>query len=739
MALDTELRATTYAGNASTVIPYPILFPYLEAADIKVQVTALGAVSATLLSESAYTVHEPVDGGAYVTTTAAYPATTTVEVFRFMDYLQPLVMPEGGKLSSVTLEQALDRVTMLAMQGGDGGYSIPSAGSRDSAIFADAGTRAVTAASRVGQLGVQLDNGSVWRALSTYAGDWQEIMPAIRSNERNVHTQAQLQAAFAETDALTIYVRKDIELDDVLTMGANKTLVMDDYRFSQSGDGGGLILMGVVVADRKQIFSGFAAGEIIGSFGGTDVFPEWWGLEDGYHDRAINCAVKASTLVTAANNFGIKVSLANRVYDVSAPIDMSCGAVTLEGAGSNLTYLRSTVNWLPTWIKAEVWGASGDPANHAAMIWIGSDLGLGTNRSFRNKVKGMEIECGNASFAHRTGGLLRVSGISSKSFVEECSMIEDVSIVSASGFGIGFCRHKAPGGSFTSAIVNGLSIRDFWITGPTFRDAYPMYFSQWTNNCSVDTGTIGPSLAKSISADYGTNTSPANGGFDTTPEGVATYPLPAWIVTYPLIGIRAAGNLSISNVHFEGMVIGVHCEYNNSGGNSIALTNLNFLSLHDPIAARGSVYINDGRSGMDFATDADATAASVYNGTNSNDTLRYFGYGCGVLISKGQFMTGTGGTIPYNFFDRVVINGIHGSGGVTYLLRDALYGKNITAYGMGQDPTSSGGGISFYSRGNGYANAVTRPYAPIGGGSYDPANPTTSPSNTRTFFVGPIY
>jgi hypothetical protein len=741
MALDTELRATTYAGNGSTSLAYPILFPYLDSADIKVQVQAAGAATPTVLTESAYTVHDEEDDGApYVTTTAAYPSTTTVQIFRFMDYLQPVVLPEGGKLSSVIIEQALDRVTMLAMQGGDGGYTLPSAGSRDSVVFANAGARATTVAARVGQLGVQTDNGSVWRALSTFAGDWQEIMPAIRSNERNVHTQSQLIAAFTDTAALTIYVRKDIDLSVSMTMGANKTLVMGDYRFTQVG-ASTLILMGVVVADRRQIFSGFSAGQIIGTFGGTDVFPEWWGLVPGYHDIAINCAVKASTLVTAANGFGIKVSLANTLYEVSAPIDMSFGAVTLEGAGSNLTYLRSTVNWTPTWIKAEVWGAAGDPPNHAAMIWIGSDLGTGTNRSFRSKVKGMEIECGNASFKWRAGGLLRVSGISSKSFVEECSVIEDVSIVSASGFGIGFCRHKAPGGAFVAAVVNGLSIRDFWITGPTFRDAYPMYFSQWTNNCSVDTGTIGPSLAKSISADYETDTSPANGGFDTTAEGTATYDEPAWIVTYPLTGIRAAGNLSVSNVHFEGMVIGVHCEYNNSGGNSIALTNLNFLSLHDPIAARGSVYINDGRSGRDFATDADATAASVYNGTNSNDTLRYFGYGCGVLISKGQFMTGTGGTIPYNYFDRVVINGIHGSGGVTYLLRDALYGKNITAYGMGQNPTSSGGGISFYSRGNGYANAVTRPYASItpGGGLYDPVNPTTAASTSRTFFVGPIF
>ena len=727
MALDTELRATTYAGNGSTALAYPILFPYLDPADIKVQVQAVGAATPTVLAESAYTVHDEDDGAPYVTTTAAYPSTTTVQIFRFMDYLQPLVLPEGGKLSSVTLETALDRLTMLAMQGGDGGYSLPSAGSRDSAIFADAGTRSVTAASRVGQLGVQLDNGSVWRALSTYAGDWQEIMPAIRSNERNVHTQAQLIAAFAESSALTIYVRKDIDLSVSVTMEANKTLVMGDYRFTQIG-ASTLILMGAVVADRKQIFSGFTAGQVSGSFGQEAVFPEWWGLVDNLHDVAINCAVQAGRISTSLT--GLKISLAARTYDVSAPIDLSGKAITLEGAGSQLTFLRATSAWDATWVKAEFWGAPTDPVNHAAMVWIGSNLGLGTTMSFWTKVKGMTIHCYYAGFPYRVAGLKRVSGISSKGYVEECSVIHDVAVEYSTGFGIGFCRHKAPaddwsGGVTGSAVVNGLSIRDFWITGRTFRDAYPLYFSAFTNNCSVDTGTIDMTMIKSISSAW--NVAPAD-------------PEPEWVVTYPLIGITAQGGISISNVHIEGPVIGVHVEQNNGGGNSVSLTNLTFWQLQDPI--RGALYYEDGLSGVDFANEAAVTAANLMTGTNSNDVPRYFGYGCGVLIAKGYLLTGTT-SIPRNTKDRVTISGIRSIGGTTYLLRDEMYGKNIRTFGMGASPAqlTSTGIISFYSRGNPYAWSTTLPYTAItpGGGAYDPANPTTAASTSRTFFVGPIY
>jgi hypothetical protein len=407
-------------------------------------------------------------------------------------------------------------------------------------------------------------------------------------------------------------------------------------------------------------------------------------------------------------------------------------------------------------------------------------------------------------------------------------------------------------GGYQSAVINGLSIRDFWITSPTFRDAYPMYFSQWTNNCSVDTGTVDATLSKSVSSAYAsllsstetiTNPSLTAGtgwtvtgdwsitsgvanytkvnptGTDylrTTPAALslgqtytlkvefssagsgaagsltvkrgstiigtlnpaiagaqyitfvaygnatdtldfvfpvaagtfaasitsasliangdpAVYPVPAWQVTYPLIGIKAQGYMSISNVHFEGPVIGVHCEYNSSGGNAITLTNLNFLSLNDP--KRLGVYSNDGRSGMDFANDTEVTTANDVTYNIASDAERYFGYGCGVLISKSQISN----ACPFNTFDRVTINNIKSSGGVTYLLRDAMYGKNIRAYGQSQFPNSSVGGISFYSRGNAYAWTTTLPYTAIGTGVYDPTAPSSPASISRTFFTGPIY
>jgi hypothetical protein len=714
MALDTELRATTYAGNGSTALAYPILFPYLDPADIKVQVQAAGAATPTVLTESAYTVHDEEDDGApYVTTTAAYPSTTTVQIFRFMDYLQPVVLPEGGKLSSVIIEQALDRLTMLAMQGGDGGYTLPSAGSRDSVVFANAGARATTVAARVGQLGVQTDNGSVWRALSTFAGDWQEIMPAIRSNERNVHTQSQLIAAFAETAALTIYVRKDIDLSVSITMGPNKTLVMGDYRFTQVG-ASTLILMGAVVADRRQIFSGFTSGQITGTFGG-EVYPEWWGLVDGYHDIAINMAIRAGRLATS--NFGIKVSLGPRQYDVSAPIDMASQSCFLEGHGSATTILMSTANWdTAQWLKAEQWGPVDDVLNHAAMVWIGGEP-LPSPRfasTYRNQVRGIGINCYAASLAYagvnpvtRIGtGAKRVSGISSKAGVEECSIIDDVVVSYASGFGIGFCRHRQVGQAFTAATVNGLTISNCWILGPTFRDSVPINFSQWTNNCKLSVTTVDIGVAKSISADYGV----AVAG-DLSGTGAIIYPLPAWIVTYPLAAIVAQGFVSIEDVHIEGATIGVHV-LESSGINNVYVRNVKAYGMMD--RARSAVYELDGKSGVPPTNTAN------------------YAYSCAVMIS-GQGEAAANGR--FNWKDRVSLHNISVLGLCAYIVRDSMYEVERTSYGMGDaySRTAGVGGIVSYMRGNAWVDSA----AP---GSTVWNSPASAPQKAeRTYFIGPIH
>jgi Calcineurin-like phosphoesterase len=177
VALDTELRSTTSAGNNSTSQGYQVTFPFLEPSHIRVQL--LPAVGPpVLLGESAYTVHTPAGQAAYITTTAPVSPSVTVQIFRWLPYLQPMVIPEGGKLPSAALERALDRAVMLAMQSNpDGGYNVPSDGVRDVAVWADAPARGALLPSRAGQLGVQLGDDTIWIAQSTAAGDWASFSP----------------------------------------------------------------------------------------------------------------------------------------------------------------------------------------------------------------------------------------------------------------------------------------------------------------------------------------------------------------------------------------------------------------------------------------------------------------------------------------------------------------------------------------------------------------------------------
>ena len=552
-----------------------------------------------------------------------------------------------------------------------------------------------------------------------------ELTSTIRSTSRNIYTEAQFVSALAETGPRVLYLRSDIILNGITyNQGLDKTIVFNDWRIIQGLTPASLRLFGPIVADRQQIFTNFTAGQIIGHFGGCNVFPEWWGLQDGRHDIAINCAVKASSLFT--NGYALKVSLGPRTYDVARSIDLGSTAVTIEGCGSNITMVVATRAWVDSqWLKCQRWGvvASNTP-NHGAMFWIGASMDADKrHQSYRTKLKGFDIGCYYAAFENRAN--YRISGISSRAGVEECTVIHDVTVSNASGFGIGFDLHKDPVTNtyLSFATVNGLNISSCWILGATFRDFYGMYFSQWTNNCSVTNVTVDIGLAKSISAQHAINTSPANGGSDTTLLGPmvspTNWPVPEWICDYPHTAIHAAGYVTLTDIHIEGTVVGVFVA-ETEGASNVVLTNIKSFGMMD--RSRGAVYELDGKSGGDPPT--------------NTSTTDYYGYSTAVLIGgRGE----VGFADPtLNKKGAATLISISTNGSCCYLVRDAAFGINRSMFGMGQFPLGDiGGRFSFYTRGNTYANATTYPYTSIG--SYNPATPTDAASTSRQFFVGPIF
>lgn len=178
--ISTNIRAIRYQGNSSTTQPYAITFPFLrDAGNIRVRIIPDGG-NATDLDSSAYTVHDPESANPYVTTQTAYPSTTEVIVFRWVPFTQPLDLPEGGRFPSESMEDALDRLTMLSMQIGDmqvagiePGITVPAEGLQDVPTWANDAARATVKPARTGQLAFQRDTRGIYFARSTNVGDWQ--------------------------------------------------------------------------------------------------------------------------------------------------------------------------------------------------------------------------------------------------------------------------------------------------------------------------------------------------------------------------------------------------------------------------------------------------------------------------------------------------------------------------------------------------------------------------------------
>jgi hypothetical protein len=571
---------------------------------------------------------------------------------------------------------------------------------------------------------------------------------------RSVFTQAEFLAALAEAGDLVIRLCANIVLPSgTTTIGFGKGIEFAGFKLIK-GSGSLLLFLGECLASRRQIFSGFAAGEIRGTFGRADVYPEWWGLSARTYgtypsstiidystpsnaavlrdDIAINCAIQSFTPYAGAISprVGIRVSLAAGAYYVARPLDLSGTMSSLVGAGSGRTEIFATTNWAPTvWLHAEQWPeVSG--GNHAAMIWLGGTYTPTATAhaaaTYRTQIRGLDLHCGAATYANWTRN---VSGISAQGGVEECSVIDDILITSPSGFGIGFCRHRAattiiPAGTPypKPATVNGLTISNFWMFGPTKRTMVGIYLSKWSYDCKIMVGTVAFALAKSSSSNYATGGTA--GGADT-----AVYTKDPRVngdfLTYPLCAMIVAGCVSVENVHIEGTTIGVLVRESDGGPSTVSIRNIDVIHMMD--RARGAVYYADGRTGADVA------------GTVAD----YHGYSCAVLIAGyGETDPETGITFSYqgaNWRDTVALNSIHVQGDCLFLLRDDAYGQHIKSYGTRQDPTANGGAIASYSRGNIYARQTTAPYASIGTGFYDPVLPGSAASTSRTFFIGPIY
>jgi hypothetical protein len=209
---------------------------------------------------------------------------------------------------------------------------------------------------------------------------------------------------------------------------------------------------------------------------------------------------------------------------------------------------------------------------------------------------------------------------------------------------------------------------------------------------------------------------------------MTVYPPANPVLTYAFAAIFAQGNVTISDIHIEGCVVGVWCKNSQGAYGRINVINVKTYGMMDP--ARGAVYYDDGRSGHRIPLVpalASLPGAPVETGiTFANAPFNR--YSCSVLISGRGDPTFV--YAPYNFFDSVTLMQISNNGVTTYNLRDPEFGIHRSTYDMSQFPETGNGQISFYTRGNAFVVPGVGPY-------YHDA-PMPKPTD-RQYFIGPVY
>lgn len=227
MSVQNETNRVQYWGNASTTIAYPVPFYFFEAGDLRVVVTDAAGADAELAEGSDYSVTGAGnENGGSVLTASAMPATSRVTIYREVEAIQTTVYEENGEFPAKTHERALDRQTMLNQQNarafdralkvresdgeknelttaansviGFGGDSQPRTftpgqlaawlnltqsvfGEGTKTWLTDA-DRAMAVPDFLGQVGVQIDNSTIWVSNGTSAGAWTAPVGGVPDN-----------------------------------------------------------------------------------------------------------------------------------------------------------------------------------------------------------------------------------------------------------------------------------------------------------------------------------------------------------------------------------------------------------------------------------------------------------------------------------------------------------------------------------------------------------------------------
>jgi len=497
-----------------------------------------------------------------------------------------------------------------------------------------------------------------------------------------VRTYSAFRTALARTPATRITLGASIAIAEPVTIPERHTVVTGAHGFVQQG-AGTILFDGTLECEHRQVFYGFTPGQITGNFRKDVLRPVWWGAyarlttypsvgdTTSRDDIPINCAIQT----TPPSMPGNTIELDAGSYYVARPLDMAGRNCELRGMGAGRTLLVATSGWTAdTWRDDAYYGT----AAHSAMIWIGS-ASPGTSQSFNANVRGLGL---NATYACTANPTKFVSGISTYGWIEENSVIRNISISNFSGYGIGKISH--PTISAQQAIINGLSIKDFWITAGMHAYSVPIAIGQYSTVASITSGTI-----------------------DMRTDG-----------SRPIVdtGIWAQGaHTTIDNVHIEAVRTGVMVRGSNSQNQAIILRGVDMTGGYDSDMTAGGAIVTNTR----LADVAAGDYSSVYNWS----TLLLIDGAVNGTFGAANVRTNT--NLPSHM--RVQAEALS-VGNVKYLVRDPIMGASIASWGTVQSNAHSG------MMGRYYRSSPFRPYPDNGAYYYSVSGAVgTFPSDGKVY------
>ena len=115
MSIATNVSSVSYTGNGTTVY-FPFTGKFLSASDLRVSVTTSGVEVVKTINTHYTVTGAGEDSGGNVTFLTAPASGTTVTIQRNTTFTQPTKLVNNGVFDAEVIEDALDRVTLLAQQ-----------------------------------------------------------------------------------------------------------------------------------------------------------------------------------------------------------------------------------------------------------------------------------------------------------------------------------------------------------------------------------------------------------------------------------------------------------------------------------------------------------------------------------------------------------------------------------------------------------------------------------------------